>query len=174
MPDNSDDGFGYSVGYGKPPQKTQFRSGQSGNPKGRPRGAKNFATAITEELNSKVVITENGKRKKVTKREAVAKQIVNKAAGGDPKAIPILLNETRYHESLPNAGLPQAEAIRSEDQAVMTNIMKRWQLMKNAEPDVSTTLNTPTSTEAVPSPDTEPAETEMPDPNSTNHEGEES
>ena len=27
----------YEVGYGKPPKHTQFKKGQSGNPKGRPK-----------------------------------------------------------------------------------------------------------------------------------------
>jgi hypothetical protein len=34
-------GKGYEVGYGRPPKDTQFRKGKSGNPAGRPRGAKN-------------------------------------------------------------------------------------------------------------------------------------
>jgi hypothetical protein len=29
---------GYEVGYAKPPPYTRFRKGQSGNPKGRPKG----------------------------------------------------------------------------------------------------------------------------------------
>ncbi|MDB5317781.1 MAG: hypothetical protein JWO26_370 [Rhodospirillales bacterium] len=29
----------YKVGYGRPPQGTRFKKGQSGNPKGRPKGA---------------------------------------------------------------------------------------------------------------------------------------
>lgn len=96
----ADDGKSdYPVGYAKPPQATRFKPGQSGNPKGRPKGAKNFATIFEEELETRIPVTENGKRKKITKRRAAVKQIVNKAVGGDVKAIGTVLNEARLHES---------------------------------------------------------------------------
>ena len=81
----------YEIGYGKPPRHTQFRKGQSGNPKGRPRGAKNSATLLNEALDEPVVVTENGRRKTITKKQVIVKQIVNKAAGGDYRAIQLLL-----------------------------------------------------------------------------------
>lgn len=77
----------YDVGYGKPPKSGQFKSGQSGNPKGRPKGAKNLITVLEEELQAKVPIKELGKSKKVTKQEAMVKALMLKAIQGDVKAI---------------------------------------------------------------------------------------
>ena len=88
----------YSVGYGKPPQYARFHQGQSGNPRGRPKGSRNLSTLMAKALNEPVMISENGKRKRITKREAVLKQLVNKAASGDAKAIQLLLGEIRQLE----------------------------------------------------------------------------
>jgi hypothetical protein len=68
------------VGYCHPPESARFTKGQSGNPKGRPKGSLNVATVFIKTLREKVVINENGQRKTVTKLEAAIKQLVNKAA----------------------------------------------------------------------------------------------
>jgi Family of unknown function (DUF5681) len=81
----------YQVGYGKPPRHSRFKRGQSGNPRGRPSGSKNLATLLTEALNEPVVIAEDGGRRKISKREAMIKQLVNKSAKGDWRAVKILL-----------------------------------------------------------------------------------
>jgi Family of unknown function (DUF5681) len=112
------------VGYGRPPRHSQFAKGRSGNPKGRPKGSKNFGLVLEDELNTKISINENGKRKSITKREAVAKQIVNKAASGDTKAIPIVLNEARAREKA-GIGLETDPSQRVEDQQVMSGILER-------------------------------------------------
>jgi hypothetical protein len=125
MTDDADSSPPHEVGYGKPPKHAQFVKGQSGNPKGRPKGSRNFATVIQDELKKRVAVTEDGKRKRITKREAVAKQLVNKAAAGDPRAIPILLNETRPHETDAVSGAMRLETMSPEDQAVMESIMRR-------------------------------------------------
>jgi Family of unknown function (DUF5681) len=85
----------YAVGFGKPPRSTRFCKGQSGNPKGRPRGSKNLATMMEKVLKEPVVISENGKRRRITKREALIKQLVNKAIAGDPRSIKLMLAELR-------------------------------------------------------------------------------
>jgi Family of unknown function (DUF5681) len=80
----------YEVGYARPPRSGQFTKGQSGNPKGRRKGAKLFVEIVMEALNEKVSINENGSRKMITKREALAKQVANKGATGDLKSIKLL------------------------------------------------------------------------------------
>jgi hypothetical protein len=96
MPDDSK--RDYEVGYGRPPRHRRFRQGESGNPRGRPKGSSNLATLLDRALNERVVVSENGRRKRITKREAVLKQLVNKAASGDPKSIQLLLAEMRLVE----------------------------------------------------------------------------
>jgi Family of unknown function (DUF5681) len=80
----------YEVGYGKPPLHTRFRKGQSGNPKGRGKGTKNFATIFMKAMSQSVTITENGKRRKISKLDAAVTQLANDAARGDKKAIQLV------------------------------------------------------------------------------------
>jgi len=115
----------FEVGFGKPPRSTRFKPGQSGNPNGRPRGAKNFAIAIGQELDSRVTVTENGRRRRISKREVIAKHLVNKAASGDLKAIPLLLNEARARENNPADAASAQVFDTPEDRKVLDGIIAR-------------------------------------------------
>jgi Family of unknown function (DUF5681) len=136
MADGIDPNKPYEVGYGKPPKRTQFTPGKSGNPSGHKNGKKNFATVLGTELNRRFFVNEEGRRKKITKREAIAKQLVNKAASGDPKAIPVLLNETRFHEAEAAAG-PPSVTMAQEDHLVMANIVRRIREATPVSPEPS-------------------------------------
>jgi Family of unknown function (DUF5681) len=74
--------------------------GNSGNPNGRPKGSKNFSTPFAEELAQTVTLTENGKRRKMANRQALAKQLVNKALSNDPKAAALVLDQIRRSEGM--------------------------------------------------------------------------
>src|SRR5258708_1255057 len=75
------------VGYKKPPKHSRFRKGASGNPSGRPQGTLNIASVVRRTLLEEVVINENGKRSTITKLEALVKQLINQAAGGNLRAL---------------------------------------------------------------------------------------
>src|ERR1700738_3280745 len=45
-----------------------------------PPGAKNLSTLLTEALNEPVVIAEDGGRRKISERQAIIKQLVNRSA----------------------------------------------------------------------------------------------
>jgi hypothetical protein len=85
MPDHHEP-FDYDVGYKKPPLHSRFRKGESPNPRGRPKGSANYLTLLRRVLDQKVAVTEDGKRRKITKIEAAMTQLLNKAALGDTRA----------------------------------------------------------------------------------------
>lgn len=82
----------YEVGYCKPPKKNQFKPGQSGNPKGRPKNPCNPTEAIAKELSEYTYIEQNGKRIKMKKMDALARLIINNALRGDKQLIKMLFN----------------------------------------------------------------------------------
>jgi len=93
----------YEVGYGKPPCHTRFKKGQSGNPKGRPSDTKNLSALLDQALDERVILAEDGKRKKISKRQAFINQLVDQAAKGDLRAGKILLDIYPGVESRPEA-----------------------------------------------------------------------
>ncbi len=97
----------FETGYGKPPKNRRFTTGKSGNPKGRPKGSKNFATIFHEVGRQKVKVTDNGVTREITKFEASAMQLLNKASTGDMRALNTM-SETN-----------------EADKAVMEGIIKR-------------------------------------------------
>ena len=118
-----DDEGPYEVGYKKPPRNTRFRKGRSGNPDGRPKGSPNLATALERALNEKVVANEGGRRRTITKLEAAAKQLVNKAAAGDARSMQLLAGLLRETDSPAVETL--TDLIEESDVAVMQSAIQR-------------------------------------------------
>ena len=82
----------YEVGYGKPPKHTRFQPGQSGNPRGRPKGTKNLKTDLMEELGEKILVREGDHARQVSKQRALVKTLLTRALKGDVRAANLLLS----------------------------------------------------------------------------------
>ncbi len=119
----SDDTKDYEVGYGKPPKATRFKKGRSGNPKGRPKGAKGVNASLKRELETKITVREGSHEIRISKAEAIAKRLTTGALKGDTKLLMALL---KLDADLFNASeLDAQESVRAvEPDAVDYDILR--------------------------------------------------
>lgn len=85
----------YEVGYGKPPVASQFKKGQSGNPKGRTRKVKSkrpalneehFKSIVLEEAYRAIKVHEGGKEVTMPMAQAIVRSMAVSAAKGNTRA----------------------------------------------------------------------------------------
>lgn len=88
------------VGYCRPPKHSRFKPGQSGNPRGRPRKNRSIEAMIKRELDQTVVLKEGGREIRLSKREALIKQLVNRAISGDLKPMQLVLAHLEKHKDV--------------------------------------------------------------------------
>ena len=130
----------YQVGRGKPPVHTRFKKGQSGNPRG-PR-PKNLPALLIEALDEPVTVTIDGERREITKRQAIATQLVNKSTGADLRATKMLIDALKDAEKKAGVAPPAEPApFTAADEEVMATFIARlrqsWeeeQRQKSTEP----------------------------------------
>jgi Family of unknown function (DUF5681) len=123
MADDQDD---YKVGPGRPPLHTRFRKGQSGNPGGRSK--KKLHALLADALNEQVFVTVDGERRKITKREAVVHQLVNKSATADLRATKMLFDMIKEVEQKASVTPPAPEPRpldEAADKKVLQNLYDR-------------------------------------------------
>ena len=114
----------YEVGYGKPPKEYQFKKGQSGNKKGRPKNSKNTYVLLDEILSQTIPITENGKLMYISKRNALLIQLVNKAVKGDLKALNALLPHMLVVDAKEEEKEKIISSLNKDDEEIITNYLK--------------------------------------------------
>lgn len=115
----------YEVGYKRPPPRSRFRKGRSGNPKGRPKATKNLKTDLMEELGERINLREGPTRKRVSKQRAMVKSLTAKAIKGDTRAASAVLgmiyrlleDETSVEDDAPLTG---------EERAVLESLEARF------------------------------------------------
>lgn len=120
------------VGYGRPPRQSQFRPGQSGNPRGRPKGVKNLSTDVSEELAERILVSEGGKPSKVTKQRALLKTLLAKALKGDVRAAVQIISLTPMAEQARQA-VQAAHSMSPADQEILEAFARK--LLDATHPD---------------------------------------
>ena|SRR5437763_673031 len=81
----------YTVGYGKPPKRMQFKRSRSGNPKGRPKGSRKLASDLAAELSEQITVREDGRSRRISKQRALIKSLMARALQGEVRATAAML-----------------------------------------------------------------------------------
>jgi hypothetical protein len=90
------------IGYRRPPRRTQFKPGQSGNPTGKTKGLRTIAAELQDILNEQVSYTADGAIKTMSKQKALASALVSAAISGDLRATAIVMSHlTRESQKTP-------------------------------------------------------------------------
>jgi hypothetical protein len=120
----SEDDKSYEVGRGRPPRHSRWRKGQSGNPRGRPKGARNFKSDLEEVLSSPVTINEGGRQKKVSVQLATLLRLGEKALKGDIRAMGKLMDLAK-ELSDERAGQQAERDLSAAEQDILDRFVER-------------------------------------------------
>lgn len=113
----------YAVGYRRPPKATQFKAGESGNPKGRRKGSRPVGAVLQDIIQQKVSVTEGDKTRRIPALEVIIRRLANDAMRSDPRAIKLLLSLVdRYGDS--PATKVELRDMLAEDEAILTEYLK--------------------------------------------------
>jgi hypothetical protein len=120
----------YKVGYGKPPVATRFQPGQSGNPKGRPKGSRNLANDLAAELDELITIREQGRARRITKQRALIKSLMERALAGDIRASSAML--ALYARTITEPPKDDGEGVQPDELELLRQFAPR--LLKSLKP----------------------------------------
>jgi hypothetical protein len=113
------------VGYKRPPKKHQFQPGRSGNPRGRPKGAKGLRQILKGEFLQRMRIMEGDKPLKVSKLQLIVKRELEKAMAGNQRAIEHVISLNIQMFGLGTDEPKEEEELTLGEQLYIETIMKR-------------------------------------------------
>ena len=112
------------VGYGHPPRAHRFQPGQSGNPKGRPKGARTVGAILQDVLRQKIAVTESGKTRRVPAIEGMLRRLANDALRGDAGTVKLLLSLVDRYGDSPEAAIKLVDML-AEDREILAQYLPR-------------------------------------------------
>src|SRR6478735_7895203 len=105
----------------------RFAQGNRANPNGRPRRGRTVNETILREIKAPISVTENNKRKRISKLQANAKQIANLGAGGDLRAAKMAMDLALRAEGA-QVSEPAPLPLTQNDRAIVERFIARLQL----------------------------------------------
>ena len=122
----------YGVGYGRPPVEGRFRKGESGNPRGRPKGVGSLAQLLSEKFARRVTVQENGKSRQMRVLEVLVQKLINDAARGNLRAMRLLLDLWQRYGEAADANVAVAD-LTAADRAIIAAYLQKERLETRGE-----------------------------------------
>ena len=112
----------YAVGKGKPPKAHQFKAGQSGNPKGRPKNSRSISQGIKQYLDGSMTVRTAGGTKKMARRDILVHSLYERAVKGDNRSAAILLQHDLMQKGAEGdlASALEAEFTANDDAIILS------------------------------------------------------
>ena len=122
----------YKVGKGRPPEHGKFRKGDGRQRGRRPKGTKNLAADLREELSSSVAVTVGGVPRKVSRQRAIVMRLADNATKGQTSAIALALE---MQQRLVDPLLEQEKLVcnRERDLSCLTDLELRVMIYLTAK-----------------------------------------
>ena len=115
------------LGFKHPPGNGRFKPGVSGNPSGRPKGSRNLRTDLTQMMEKKIAVRENGKARSISRQEAMLLRLYEKALQGDVRAATSIINMIIKLDPTAGAENRVREATSETDKEIIANFLHRTQ-----------------------------------------------
>jgi hypothetical protein len=114
----------YKVGYRRPPDRTRFAKGRSGNPNGRPQGSASAKTIVSRVIGEKVTLRDGDKARDVTKLEGLLQAHLVKAIKGDARSASLVIGLVAKLGLFADTEKEPFRTLSEEDQAILEDYVR--------------------------------------------------
>jgi hypothetical protein len=114
------------IGYRRPPRATQFNKGESGNPRGRPKGSRNIGKVLLDVTGQKIAVTENGRTRRMPALEVMLRRLASDAIKNDQGALQLFFSLVdRYADLTETVVAPNIDDVLAEDREILERYLKK-------------------------------------------------